>query len=104
MHDQPEPTEEEREQGAERLQEEDAMRGPGHDDPEGAQSGDEEVDGDAEELGYAADEAYERLTGIVMPDLGLPAPPREPLGTYLDFDDDDTLAERFPRLWDRFRS
>ncbi|MFJ9419305.1 DUF4240 domain-containing protein [Streptomyces sp. NPDC101227] len=64
---------------------------------------DEEVDGDAEELGYAADEAYERLTGVVMPDLGLPPPPREPLGTYLDFDDDETLAERFPQLWDRFK-
>ncbi|MFG2141305.1 DUF4240 domain-containing protein [Streptomyces sp. NPDC048650] len=64
---------------------------------------DEEVDGDAEELGYAADEAYERLTGAVMPDLGLPPAPREPLGTYLDFDDDEVLAERFPRLWDRFR-
>ncbi|MEU7638714.1 MULTISPECIES: DUF4240 domain-containing protein [unclassified Streptomyces] len=64
---------------------------------------DEETDGDAEELGYAADEAYEQLTGAVMPDLGLrPAPP-EPLGTYLDLDDDATLAERFPQLWNRFR-
>jgi hypothetical protein len=36
MHDQPEPTEEEKEQGPERRQEEDAMRGPGHDDPEEA--------------------------------------------------------------------
>ncbi|MDT0459241.1 Protein of unknown function [Streptomyces sp. 2224.1] len=64
---------------------------------------DEAVDGDAEELGYAADEAYEQLTGGVMPDLGLPPPPREPVGTYLDFDDDRTMAERFPTLWDRFR-
>ncbi|WP_328387288.1 DUF4240 domain-containing protein [Streptomyces sp. NBC_00400] len=64
---------------------------------------DEAVDGDAEELGYAADEAYEQLTGGVMPDLGLPAPPREPVGTYLDFDDDRSMAERFPTLWDRFR-
>ncbi|UNO44229.1 DUF4240 domain-containing protein [Streptomyces sp. MST-110588] len=64
---------------------------------------DEEVDGDAEELGYAADEAYEQLTGSEMPDLGLPPQPREPLGTYIDFDDDGALAERFPRLWDRFR-
>lgn len=43
MHDQPEPTEEEQEQGPERQAEEDAMRGPGHDDPEQAQ----EEDGDA---------------------------------------------------------
>jgi hypothetical protein len=64
---------------------------------------DEAVDGDAEELGYAADEAYEQLTGAVMPDLGLAAPPREPLGDYVDFDDDEALAERFPALWDRFK-
>ncbi|MEW1656466.1 MULTISPECIES: DUF4240 domain-containing protein [unclassified Streptomyces] len=64
---------------------------------------DEGTDGDAEELGYAADEAYEQLTGTVMPDLELPPAPPEPLGTYLDLDDDATLAARFPRLWDRFR-
>ncbi|MGW7024323.1 DUF4240 domain-containing protein [Streptomyces decoyicus] len=64
---------------------------------------DEAVDGDAEELGYAADEAYEQLTGGVMPDLGLPPAPREPLGTYLDFDDSQALTERFPTLWDRFK-
>ncbi|MCK7623548.1 DUF4240 domain-containing protein [Streptomyces sp. RS10V-4] len=64
---------------------------------------DEENDGDAEELGYAADEAYEQLTGTVMPDLGLPPPPPEPLGGYLDPDDDATLADRFPALWARFR-
>ncbi|MEU4205024.1 DUF4240 domain-containing protein [Streptomyces sp. NPDC045470] len=63
---------------------------------------DDEVDGDAEELGYAADEAYEQLTGAEMPDLGLPPQPREPLGTYLDLDDDRVLAERFPQLWDRY--
>ena len=34
MHDQPEPSEEEQEQLPERREEEDAMRGPGHDDPE----------------------------------------------------------------------
>ncbi len=37
---------------------------------------DEEIDGDGEDLGYAADEAYEQLTGLVMPDLGLLRPPR----------------------------
>jgi hypothetical protein len=63
---------------------------------------DEEIDGDGEELGYAADEAYEQLTGLVTPDLGLPAPPSEPVGEPLDLEDDDVLAERFPRLWDRF--
>jgi hypothetical protein len=36
MHDQPEPTEEEQEQVPERLPEEDAMRYPGHEDPESA--------------------------------------------------------------------
>ena len=34
MHQQPEPTEEEQEQAPERLPEEDAMRYPGHDDPD----------------------------------------------------------------------
>ena len=33
MHEQPEPTEREQEQVPERLEEEDSMRGPGHEDP-----------------------------------------------------------------------
>ncbi|MFI1796053.1 DUF4240 domain-containing protein [Streptomyces sp. NPDC020379] len=64
---------------------------------------DDEVDGDGEDLGYAADEAYEQLTGAETPDLALPAPPREPLGTPFDLEDESVLAERFPRLWSRFR-
>ncbi|MGW1077829.1 DUF4240 domain-containing protein [Streptomyces sp. NPDC002537] len=64
---------------------------------------DDEVDGDGEDLGYAADEAYEQLTGTETPDLGLPDPPPEPLGTPFDLEDEAALAERFPRLWDRFR-
>ncbi|MEF9903320.1 DUF4240 domain-containing protein [Streptomyces sp. P9-A2] len=64
---------------------------------------DEEIDGDGEELGYAADEAYEQLTGTVAPDLDLPAGPAEPAGTPADFENDSLLAERYPRLWDRFR-
>lgn len=63
---------------------------------------DEELDGDAEDLGYAADEAYEQLTGTVMPDLGLPDPPEDPSGVSLDMEDDAALAERLPKLWDRF--
>ncbi|GHB26379.1 hypothetical protein GCM10010331_10740 [Streptomyces xanthochromogenes] len=63
---------------------------------------DEEVDGDGEELGYAADEAYEQLTGVEAPDLGIPAQAEEPEGTPLDFEDDSALADRFPRLWERF--
>ncbi|KAB1148850.1 DUF4240 domain-containing protein [Streptomyces luteolifulvus] len=65
---------------------------------------DEEVDGDAEDLGYAADEAYEQLTGTVAPDLGIPSAPPEPEGTPVDFEHERMLAERFPRLWERFRS
>jgi hypothetical protein len=34
VHDQPEPTEEVQEQGPERRQEEDDMRGPGHENPD----------------------------------------------------------------------
>ncbi|CAL9426988.1 MULTISPECIES: DUF4240 domain-containing protein [Streptomyces] len=64
---------------------------------------DEEIDGDGEELGYAADEAYEQLTGVVAPDLELPPPPAEPEGTPLDFENERLLAERYPRLWERFR-
>ncbi|MFE7105083.1 DUF4240 domain-containing protein [Streptomyces sp. NPDC057575] len=63
---------------------------------------DEEIDGDAEDLGYAADEAYEQLTGVVAPDLGLPPQAAEPEGTPVSFEDDAVLAERFPSLWRRF--
>ncbi|MFJ5528590.1 DUF4240 domain-containing protein [Streptomyces sp. NPDC093261] len=64
---------------------------------------DEEVDGDGEELGYAADEAYEQLTGTVAPDLGIPPTASEPEGTPFDLEDESLLAERYPRLWDRFK-
>jgi hypothetical protein len=63
---------------------------------------DDEIDGDGEELGYAADEAYEQLTGVVAPDLGIAPQSAEPAGTPFDFDDDEALAQRFPRLWERF--
>ncbi|MET7384736.1 DUF4240 domain-containing protein [Streptomyces sp. NPDC005385] len=64
---------------------------------------DEEIDGDGEELGYAADEAYEQLTGAVAPDLGIPAAASEPAGTPLDFETESLVAERYPKLWERFR-
>ncbi|MCQ4207156.1 DUF4240 domain-containing protein [Streptomyces longispororuber] len=63
---------------------------------------DEEVDGDGEELGYAADEAYEELTGTVAADLGIPPPPAEPEGTPIDFEDTGVLARLYPRLTERF--
>jgi hypothetical protein len=62
---------------------------------------DENLDGFAEDLGYAADEAYEQLTGMRLPDLGLPRP-TEPAGTRLDLDDDTAMATRLPALWQRF--
>ncbi|KAB7842628.1 DUF4240 domain-containing protein [Streptomyces mobaraensis] len=65
---------------------------------------DEETDGDGEDLGYAAEEAYEQLTGAELPDLALPPAPAEPQGIPLDLADEDALAERFPALWERFRS
>ncbi|GHJ98445.1 DUF4240 domain-containing protein [Streptomyces sp. NPDC003753] len=65
---------------------------------------DEEIDGDGEELGYAADEAYEQLTGTETPDLGIPPTPAEPEGTPFDLENESVLAERYPRLWDRFRA
>ncbi|MDR6973418.1 hypothetical protein J2X68_000087 [Streptomyces sp. 3330] len=64
---------------------------------------DEEIDGDGEELGYAADEAYEQLTGTVAPDLGIPPAPAEPEGTPVAFENEAALAERYPRLWQRFK-
>jgi hypothetical protein len=63
---------------------------------------DPESDGDAEDLGYAADEAYEALTGIRLPDLALPDPPAEPEGSYVDFEDATAMGEHFPELWARF--
>ncbi|MFJ9695086.1 DUF4240 domain-containing protein [Kitasatospora sp. NPDC101183] len=62
---------------------------------------DEEEDGEAEDLGYAADEAYERLTGLPLPEVGGGQPGR-PYGAPLDFDDPDVMAKRFPKLWERY--
>ncbi|MFG2607890.1 DUF4240 domain-containing protein [Streptomyces sp. NPDC048514] len=64
---------------------------------------DEEIDGDGEELGYAADEAYEQLTGSVAPDLGISPAPAEPAGRPVDFENEETLAQLYPRLWERFK-
>jgi len=65
---------------------------------------DEDLDGDGEELGYAADEAYEQLTGVVAPDLGIPPAAPEPEGTPVDFESESALAERYPKLWERFKN
>ncbi|MEW1862652.1 MULTISPECIES: DUF4240 domain-containing protein [unclassified Streptomyces] len=62
---------------------------------------DPEADGDAEDLGYAADEAYEQLTGVRLPDLQLPRQDG-PEGERPEFDDDQAMAARFPQLWARF--
>lgn len=64
---------------------------------------DEGTDGEAEDVGYAPYDAHEQLTGVELPDLGLPAPPPEPVGTPPDFEDEAALAEAYPRLWARFR-
>ncbi|MGW8376501.1 DUF4240 domain-containing protein [Streptomyces sp. ODS28] len=64
---------------------------------------DPELDGDADDVGYAADEAYEQLTGVDLPELGLPDPPEDPVGVPLDLEDESALAERLPLLWERFR-
>ncbi|WP_323377157.1 DUF4240 domain-containing protein [Streptomyces smaragdinus] len=64
---------------------------------------DEETDGEAEALGYVSDEAYEQLTGLEAPPLDLPPPPPEPAGPPLDFESERVLADRFPRLWERYR-
>ncbi|MEZ0066586.1 radical SAM superfamily enzyme YgiQ (UPF0313 family) [Streptacidiphilus sp. MAP12-20] len=61
---------------------------------------DEDEDGDAEELGYAGDRAYEQLTGLHIPDLGRRT--NDPLGAEFDFDDPRVMEQRFPRLWERY--
>jgi hypothetical protein len=63
---------------------------------------DEDEDGDAEELGDAADRAYEQLTGTHLPTLGLPERPNYPQGAAFDFDDADLMRKHYPRLWERF--
>ncbi|NLU67729.1 DUF4240 domain-containing protein [Streptomyces sp. HNM0574] len=65
---------------------------------------DADLDGDGEELGFTADDAYEQLTGQELPELGLPEPPEEPVGVPLDLEDERALAERLPKLWERFRA
>ncbi|MDH6115832.1 DUF4240 domain-containing protein [Kitasatospora sp. GAS204B] len=60
---------------------------------------DEDEDGDAEEFGYAADEAHEQLTGLPLPDLGNNQP-RQPEGAPFDDRDPAVLAKRFPKLWE----
>ncbi|MGW2249854.1 DUF4240 domain-containing protein [Kitasatospora sp. NPDC001660] len=62
---------------------------------------DEEEDGEAEDLGYAADEAYEQLTGLPLPEVG-GRPAGRPSGTPLDLDDPDAMAKRLPKLWERY--
>ncbi|WP_129843843.1 DUF4240 domain-containing protein [Streptomyces sp. RFCAC02] len=61
------------------------------------------VAADAEEFGFAAYDAYERLTGDELPDLGLPEPPGAPEGVRPDLDDPAALAAAYPALWARFR-
>ncbi|MET7638788.1 DUF4240 domain-containing protein [Streptomyces sp. NPDC005438] len=63
---------------------------------------DEELDGEAEDLRFVADDAYEQLTGVELPELGVPDPPDEPQGLPLDLEEEKELATRLPRLWDRF--
>lgn len=60
---------------------------------------DEDEDGDAEEFGYAADEAHEQLTGLPLPDLGNNQP-RQPEGAPFDDRDPQEMAKRFPKLWE----
>lgn len=62
---------------------------------------DDEEDGEAEDIGYAADEAHEVLTGMPLPDLGV-RQPAAPEGEPLDFDDPSAMAKRFPKLWERY--
>lgn len=63
---------------------------------------DKRTEGEAEEVGYAAFDAYEQLTGVELPDLGLSDPGAGPEGAPLDLADEEALATAYPRLWARF--
>ncbi|KAB8168594.1 DUF4240 domain-containing protein [Streptomyces sp. 3MP-14] len=63
---------------------------------------DERTEGEAEEIGYAAFDAYEHLTGVELPDLGLGDPGVEPQGVPIDLEDEEALAAALPELWARF--
>jgi hypothetical protein len=52
---------------------------------------------ECEPLGYAADQAYERKTGSVMP-----RPPRSKLELIGEDWDDEDLPAMFPKLWAAF--
>jgi hypothetical protein len=54
---------------------------------------------DCESLGYAAGEAYEQVTGDELPIDPLGEPPGGPAGHHWDFDDDQQVRARLPRLW-----
>ncbi|GAA3859609.1 DUF4240 domain-containing protein [Streptomyces sedi] len=63
---------------------------------------DARTEGEAEEIGYAAFDAYEQLTGDELPDVGLSEPGAEPEGAAVDLADESALAAAYPRLWARF--
>ncbi|MDT0322826.1 DUF4240 domain-containing protein [Streptomyces millisiae] len=65
----------------------------------GPEGFDRHTDGDAEDVGFAAYDAYDRLTGTELPDLGLPEQPRDPEGVPVDFADTEAMAAAYPRLW-----
>jgi hypothetical protein len=54
-------------------------------------------DYEAEDLWYAPGQVYRELTGAEMP-RGESLEPAEPTGARWDFDDEEELARRFPRL------
>lgn len=61
---------------------------------------DEDEDGEAEDFGYAADEAHEQLTGMPLPDLGTQR--RGSRRAPFDFEDSTEMAKRFPKLWEQY--
>lgn len=59
-------------------------------------------DAEFEEFGYIARSIYEKKTGAEMPDNGV-RPPAEPTGEAWDFDSEDEMRRRLPKLFSQYR-
>jgi hypothetical protein len=56
-----------------------------------------------EEFGYVAGTVYETMTGTEIPQA-TPKDPDEPAGEEWDFEDDELLKSKLPKVWGKFCS
>ncbi len=72
-------------------------------DPDSLADLDDLDDTECEEIAYAADRAYESVTGTEMPrEMPEGAFDLSELGENWDFDDDDEMKVRYPKLFAKF--